>query len=378
MNPFSEMSSSHSTWPLYVKQKFIMMPALIQGPKQPGNDIDVYLQPLVEELLLLWTEGVHMWDAHKEEAFDLRAMLFVTINDWPSLANLSRQSNRRFRACVHYLDETESTHLKHCRKVVYVGGHRRFLGGKHQKKGKHFNGKEENFGKPIHRSGKLVFEMVKSLSVVFGKGPGSVPVPNENGKAPMWKKKSIFWVLPYWEVLDVRHAIDVMHLTKNLCVNLLGFLGTYGKNKDTLEAREDMATLKGKHYLGTASYALSKREKEILKKYVRNCSRPEGCITKGYGTEEVIELCTDYIDELKPIGVRLSRYEGRLEGKGTLGKKVMICSDHVLFDRAHFTVLDHSTLVAPYMEEHKKILHDEYPGKYEAWITRRHIESFGV
>ena len=77
-----------------------------------------------------------------------------------------------------------------------------------------------------------------------------------------------------------------------------------------------------------------------LKKYVCNRSRPEGCIAKGYGTEEVIEFCTDYIDELKPIGVPLSRYEGRLAGKGTLGKKVMICSDHVLFDRAHFTVLD--------------------------------------
>jgi hypothetical protein len=31
--------------------KFIMMPMLIQGPKQLRNDIDVYLRPLVEELL---------------------------------------------------------------------------------------------------------------------------------------------------------------------------------------------------------------------------------------------------------------------------------------------------------------------------------------
>ena len=31
--------------------------------------------------------------------------------------------------------------------------------------------------------------------------------------------------LPYWQVLEVRNAIDVMHLTKNLCVNLLGFMG---------------------------------------------------------------------------------------------------------------------------------------------------------
>jgi hypothetical protein len=37
-----------------------------------------------------------------------------------------------------------------------------------------------------------VFDMVKDIEVVFGKGPGSQHVPSENGMAPMWKKKSIF------------------------------------------------------------------------------------------------------------------------------------------------------------------------------------------
>ncbi|XP_035820340.1 uncharacterized protein [Zea mays] len=134
MNPFGEQSSGHSTWPvtlcmynlppwLCLKRKFIMMPCLIQGPKQPGNNIDVYLQPLVDELLQLWSKGVRMWDEHKKEAFDLRAMLFVTINDWPGLSNLSGQSNKGFRACTHCLDETDSLYLRHCRKVVYMGHH---------------------------------------------------------------------------------------------------------------------------------------------------------------------------------------------------------------------------------------------------------------
>lgn len=63
---------------------------LIQGPKQPGNDIDVYLRPLVEELLQLWNgNGVRTWDEHGQEEFNLKALLFVTINDWPTLSNLS-------------------------------------------------------------------------------------------------------------------------------------------------------------------------------------------------------------------------------------------------------------------------------------------------
>ena len=86
--------------------------------------------------------------------------------------------------------------------------------------------------------------MVKDVQVVFGKGPGSQPVLNDtNGHVPMWKK-SIFWELPYWQVLEVRSMIDVMHLTKNLCVNLLGFMGVYGKPKDSLEARQNLQGMK--------------------------------------------------------------------------------------------------------------------------------------
>ena len=77
INPFGEQSSNHSTWPLppwmFMKRKFIMMPVLIQGPKQPGNDIDVYLRPLVEELLQQWNgTGVRAWDEHMGGEFDLR------------------------------------------------------------------------------------------------------------------------------------------------------------------------------------------------------------------------------------------------------------------------------------------------------------------
>ena len=113
-------------------------------------------------------------------------------------------------------------------------GYHRFLPIRHpvRKKDEHFKGQADHRTKSMHHSGKDVFDMVKDLEVIFGKGPSSQPIPNENGMTPMWKKKSIFWELPYWEVLDVRHAIDVMHLTKNFCVNLIVFLGVYGKTKE--------------------------------------------------------------------------------------------------------------------------------------------------
>jgi hypothetical protein len=128
-------------------------------------------------------------------------------------------------------------------------------------KGKHFNGEIEIRSKPTRRTGDKVFDMVKDLRVILRKSIGRQPLPNDaDGHAPMWKKKSIFWELEYWKVLEV----DVMHLMKNLCVNLLGFLGLYGKTKDTPEAREDQQRLKGRdgmhpeRFQGPASYALTK------------------------------------------------------------------------------------------------------------------------
>jgi hypothetical protein len=99
----------------------------------------------------------------------------------------------------------------------------------------------------------------------------------------MWKKKSIFWKLEYWKDLEVRSSIDVMHVTKNLCVNLLGFLGMYGKTKDTPEAREDQQRIKdpykkhtdkGRQYL--SSYTLTKAEKEIFFECLSSIKVPAG------------------------------------------------------------------------------------------------------
>ena len=50
-----------------MKRKYIHMSMLIQGPKQPGNDLNLYLQLLKDELDMLWAEeGVSTWDAATE------------------------------------------------------------------------------------------------------------------------------------------------------------------------------------------------------------------------------------------------------------------------------------------------------------------------
>src|SRR4051812_14331073 len=78
-----------------------------------------------------------------------------------------------------------------------------------------------------------------------------------------------------------------------------------------------------------------------------------------------------------PIGVPESRHEGRLSGKGALGKKAKICMDGHSFTKAHHTIMQSSTLVATYIEVHKNIVRSNYPGQSDRLIRDEHIKTFG-
>ena len=74
----------------------------------------------------------------------------------------------------------------------------------------------------------------------------------------------------------------------------------------------------------------------------------------------------------------MSRHDGRLKGKGTLGKKSNMRIPESEMRKANFIVLQNSSLVAPYIDEHMNIVRSENLGKSEAWITRHYIDSFAI
>jgi hypothetical protein len=57
---------------------------LISGPKQADIDIDIFLEPLMEDMQKLWEHGVNVWDEYKKEHFNLKAIISCTINDNPA------------------------------------------------------------------------------------------------------------------------------------------------------------------------------------------------------------------------------------------------------------------------------------------------------
>ena len=87
-------------------------------------------------------------------------------------------------------------------------------------------------------SGAEVLDSLSGVEVVFGKGRRP---SNTEG---VWKKRSIFFDLPYWNDLLVFQNLDVMHIEKNVCESLIGkLLNIPGKTKDGENDRLDMVAM---------------------------------------------------------------------------------------------------------------------------------------
>ncbi|CAL2255592.1 unnamed protein product [Prunus armeniaca] len=122
----------------------MMLTLLISGPKQPGNDIDVYLEPLIDDLKSLW-DGIG-----------------GTINDFPAYGNLSGCVVKGYKACPICGDDTPSHKLKNGYKICYIG-HRKWLPINHPYRRQHvaFNGKPEYGTPPEPLIGEEVLHMVE-------------------------------------------------------------------------------------------------------------------------------------------------------------------------------------------------------------------------
>jgi hypothetical protein len=89
--------------------------------------------------------------------------------------------------------------------------------------------------------GKRVFNIVNNLKIVFGKKTKDEKLRKDVKPTlgATFTKKSIFFeYLSYLPELDVRHAIDGMHVQKNMFESLIGtLLDMKGKTKEALNSR---------------------------------------------------------------------------------------------------------------------------------------------
>ena len=87
--------------------------------------------------------------------------------------------------------------------------------------------------------GNEVYNRVKNIITIFGKTQKKTSFETN-----IWKKRSIFFYLPYWSDLHVCHCLDVMHVKKNVYDSLIStLLNIKGKTQDGLKCHQDLVDM---------------------------------------------------------------------------------------------------------------------------------------
>ncbi|XP_012828024.1 PREDICTED: uncharacterized protein LOC105949285 [Erythranthe guttata] len=218
----------------------------------------------------MWSPGVPAYDATSKQMFNMRAALMWTISDLPGYSNLSGWNVKTEYGCPCCCLDTHSKYLKYGKKYCFRG-HRRFLDENHKFRDDSisFDGNVEYGYKPTRAYGNDLISELNDVITVYGKRI-SLPLKKKKldgtSRQHNWKKKSILFELPYWKDNLIRHNLDIMHIEKNVCDNIMWtVLGIKGKSKDNLNARLDLQDLEiinalhpqlhgnGKAYLPSAS-----------------------------------------------------------------------------------------------------------------------------
>jgi hypothetical protein len=212
-NPFNQMAKSYSCWPVMITpynlppgmcmtEPYIFLTLLIPGPRNPKARIDVFMQPLIDDLKLLWATGVETYDVSKKNNFKMKAALMWTIGDFPAYGMLSGWSTAGRLACPVCMENTKAFRLQHGGKISWFDCHRCFLPKGHPYRGNKVEfckGVREKELAPPRLSGDEVWQRIRDYPRIIDRP--SLVMTSERldgyGVRHNWTKRSIFWNLPY-------------------------------------------------------------------------------------------------------------------------------------------------------------------------------------
>ncbi|KAL0278016.1 UNVERIFIED_CONTAM: hypothetical protein Sradi_7304200 [Sesamum radiatum] len=136
--PYGQYGRTYSCWPVILtaynfspgmcmKPEYMFLTIVIPGPSNPKCFINIYLEPLIKELLQLWHVGVLTHDHATNQAFMMRAAWMWTINHLPAYGMASGWSTAGIMGCPICMEDTQAFRLQHGRKACYFNCHRQFL-----------------------------------------------------------------------------------------------------------------------------------------------------------------------------------------------------------------------------------------------------------
>jgi hypothetical protein len=91
-NPFGSFVAPYYCWPVILtvynlppgmcmRLKFMFLSMVIPGSSNPGQNIDVCLRSLIDELTQLWSSGTLTYDISRKHNFVMRAALLLIIKN---------------------------------------------------------------------------------------------------------------------------------------------------------------------------------------------------------------------------------------------------------------------------------------------------------
>ncbi|KAK1374820.1 hypothetical protein POM88_031013 [Heracleum sosnowskyi] len=240
-------------------------------------------------------------------------------------------------------EETDAFTLPKSRKQSWFDNHRKFLPPNHP-----FRRNRNDFRKnvtvlqrsaPVHRSGEQIKIVLDHLGLKKVTELGHVETNKRVCDNCGWKRRSIFWDLPYWSSLLIRHNLDFMHIEKNCFEQIFNTVcHIKDKTKDTISSREELndicrrPTLMKDNTTGQypkASYVLDPQSRRKmfdwleglrfpdgwmypferylrnLKSNVKNKNKVEGSIANAFLMEELCYFTTFYFEDQVQTKLRI-------------------------------------------------------------------------
>jgi hypothetical protein len=128
--PFTKSVTSYSCWPvvaipynlppaLCMKYEHMFLNLIVPGPDNPVPQLNVMMQPLIEELKQLWV-GAEAYDCHKKQKFNLRATYLWSIHDFLAYGIFSGWCTHGNLTCPICSKDTDCFHLEFRKRYVIL------------------------------------------------------------------------------------------------------------------------------------------------------------------------------------------------------------------------------------------------------------------
>ncbi|KAA0060193.1 transposase [Cucumis melo var. makuwa] len=336
------------------------------GPKQPGDDIGTYLAPLIEDLKLLWENGVQCYDAYREEVFNLRSVFLWTINDFPAYGTLldipgkSKDGLNARRdlvdlklrpelaptssekkifippACYTLTKEEKRCVLKTLSRIKVPEGYSSNIRNLVSMTDLKLNSlKSHDCHVLIQQLFPIAIRLVLSKHVRYA-----------------ITRLCIFFNSVCNKVLD---AQQLDKLEEDIVVTLCLFEKYFPPSFFTIMIHLTVHIVREVKLCGPIYLRWMypfERFMKVIKNSVRNRYRPEGCIAESYLIEEAIEFCSDFLSGVDPVGLGTRKSQDHLDTSNIgrpLSMGVPFKPEQELLRQARY-VLENTIDVQPYME----------------------------